>query len=137
MKKKQAVDEAKGILSEVLEYLKMNKDVAALSANDKRDFFLIFSRAFRAGYCTVGRKWGGEQREYVACDFQRPLINGNEIREFLISSKWIDRDDQFSTGYLRTEKIGMWWDEWTYAWDNCPSRPTRRTLQPHSKERVA
>lgn len=132
MNKKQVEAESLTLLSDILEYLELNKDVSLAQEPYKHDFFSIFSRAFRAGYCTVGRRLDRTAREYIACDFQRPIINGTAIREFLVGKQWIERGDESSNRYLMTEAIRKWWDEWTYAWENCPSRPPHRTLRQHS-----
>lgn len=120
--------QAEGYLRQIIDLLRFFAEVDSISQESyKSRFFDIFSDAFRSSFCLVGYRYDEEKDRLVRCKAQRPLISGDRIWEYAKQQGWVHERMMDEKRYRDIERVRMWWDEWTYAWERHP--PPRKYVR--------
>ncbi len=130
MGKKKFEEQREKYLAEILELLKINERAAITQSSYKRDFFKVFSHAYRAGFCIPGSRFDEELRVNVQCKLQRPLVRGDAIWAYAKKQGWVHSEmESDEKRYKQIALVQTWWDEWTYAWSHHPNPAPRHYLR--------
>ena len=123
-------------LDRILELLQTLCDVNAGNlAQYKSLFFKIFADAYRRGFCTTKTRLDKTLGRDVPCHRQHPIITGSAIWDYALEKGWIHAEvSETELSYRNILMLRVWWDEWTYAWKNCPVQPTRLRSIPNVRE---
>jgi hypothetical protein len=122
--------ESEAIIARVIELLQRYECVQGITQEPyKGDFFKVFSNAYRAGFCTVRRRFDPTSGRMVVCKVQRPLVSRDAIWAAAKNLAWIHGEmDPSEKRYCDIKLVCSWWNEWTYAWDrNPPPRKSSRS----------
>lgn len=107
-------------------------------AQYKSLFFRLFTDAYRRGFCTTKTRLDKTLGRDVPCYMQHPIITGSAIWDYALEQGWIHSEASETDGrYRNISRLRVWWDEWTYAWKNCPVQPARLPSIPNVRQSSA